>query len=196
MFHYISRAKTSLTAISKSPAKTQFKGITMRLILSVIFSIIVVAVTTSTSAVAQTFCNESVFKPCICASTSDPRIKFRSSLKACNGRAAVILEGKYKGAFSVVLRDRLNRDRVIPDGFKHNCTSYEINTLGLNKCSAYKAQKTIRKGSSTTFCFGLPGSKMKKATRITIKLIDDPNGTNDVLIRQCLPLFSAEYDMN
>lgn len=168
----------------------------MRLIPIFAFFWVALIASVAPSAVAQGLCNESVFKPCVCASKSDPKIKFRSALKACKGRAAVILEGKYKSAFSVVLRDRLNRDRVIPDDFKHNCTSYEINTLGLNKCSAYKAQKVIRKGSSTTFCFGLPGAKMKKATRITIKLVDDPNGTNDVLIRQCLPLFSAQYDMN
>jgi len=168
----------------------------MRLFSALLVVISLTAPAASFGDIAPANCNESVFKPCICASQSDVRIKFREALPKCGNRAAVILEGSYKSAFSVVLRDRLNRDRVIPPGFSHTCSSYEINVLGLNRCSAYKAQRVIRKPTSTTFCFGLRGKQMAKATRITIKLKDDPNGSNDVLIRQCLPLFSAKYDMN
>lgn len=132
----------------------------------------------------QATCNESVFKPCICNEDVPVDIKYRTSHPLCNNRAAAILKGDFKESFSIVLRDRLNRDRVAPIGF-NNCSQAEIDA-GLNKCSIFKAQKTIRTATRTIHCFGLPGVLMSKATRMTIKLADRPNSSDDPLVRVCL----------
>ena len=129
-------------------------------------------------------CNESVFKPCICDEKVPVDIKYRTNHPLCNNRAAAILKGDFKDSFSIVLRDKLNRDRVAPIGF-NNCTQAEIDA-GLSKCSIFKAQKVIKTLSRTIHCFGLPGALMSKATRMTIKLADRPNSSDDPLVRVCL----------
>ncbi|MFM1847036.1 MAG: hypothetical protein RL417_510 [Pseudomonadota bacterium] len=141
-------------------------------------------------------CNESVFKPCVCASKTPPQVKYRPALKRCKGRAGVILEGSLRTAFSVVFRDRANRDRYAPPGW-NGCTPAEVD-MGLAKCSYYKAQKVYRTSQSTTFCFPFPGTskQMAKASRLTVKLKDSPNDTKDPLVRLCLPLFKAKNPIN
>lgn len=141
-------------------------------------------------------CNESVFKPCVCASKAPKSIQFRPSLKACGGKAAAILSGDFANSFSVVLRDRLNRDRFPATGF-NGCTAEEA-ALGPNRCSAYKCQKVIKSGGQQVCCFGGSGSSrlLSKATRMTIKLRDVPEDSSDPLVRVCLPLFSASNKMN
>lgn len=129
-------------------------------------------------------CNESVFKPCICANRVPEEIIYRKNYAPCNNRAAAILKGDFKESFSIVLRDKLNRDRVAPIGF-NNCSQFEIDQ-GLAKCSVFKAQKVIRTNSKTVHCFGLPGTLLSKATRMTIKLADRPNSSDDPLVRVCL----------
>lgn len=129
-------------------------------------------------------CNESVFKPCICAGQVPDEIIYRKNYGACNNRAAAILKGDFKDSFSIVLRDKLNRDRVAPPGY-NNCSQWEID-LGLAKCSVFKAQKVIRTNSKTVHCFGLPGALLSKATRMTIKLADRPDSSDDPLVRVCL----------
>lgn len=146
--------------------------------------------------IPEATCNESVFKPCICASKSPTSIKYRPELRACGGRAAAILEGEFANSFSVVLRDRLNRDRYPDKGF-NGCTLEEANT-GAARCSAYKCQKTIRRNGKFTCCFGASGKSklLSKASRLTIKLRDVPGSTEDPLLRVCLPLFKPIYKMN
>jgi hypothetical protein len=129
-------------------------------------------------------CNESVFKPCICHRRVPEDIIYRTNHPLCNNRAAAILKGDFRESFSIVLRDKLNRDRVAPIGF-NNCTQAEIDA-GLSKCSIFKAQKVIRTLTRTIHCFGLPGVLMSKATRMTIKLADRPNSSDDPLVRVCL----------
>jgi len=141
-------------------------------------------------------CNESVFTPCICASKSPKDIVYRPRLKACGGRAAAILKGRFASSFSVVLRDRMNRDRYPSVGF-NGCTQEEAD-LGLARCSAYKCQKVIKEPGSQTCCFGASGRSrlLSKASRLTIKLKDVPGSSADPLVRVCLPLFSPIYPMN
>lgn len=141
-------------------------------------------------------CNESRFKPCVCASKTPQEVKYRPALAKCEGKAGVILEGGLRTAFSVVFRDRANRDRFAPPGW-NGCSSAEVN-MGLAKCSYYKAQKVYRTARSTTYCFPFAGTskQMSKATRLTIKLKDSPNDSNDPLVRICLPKFSAKNPMN
>ncbi len=141
-------------------------------------------------------CNESTFTPCICAKRVPKSIRYRPTLHACNGRAAAILEGDFRTSFSVVLRDRENRDRFPTNGW-NGCTSAEIEA-GLTRCSAYKAQKVIRRANRTIHCFGEPGtsSVLSRATRITIKLRDIPESTNDPLVRVCLNRFNPTRRLN
>jgi hypothetical protein len=141
-------------------------------------------------------CNESVFKPCVCASQTPAEVKYRPALAKCKGRAGVVLEGSLRTAFSVVFRDRANRDRYAPPGW-NGCTSAEVN-MGLARCSYYKAQKVYRTARATTYCFPFSGTsrQMAKASRLTIKLKDSPKDSNDPLVRVCLPNFSAKNPMN
>lgn len=141
-------------------------------------------------------CNESTFKPCICPGKVPKTIQYRPSIKACDGRAGAILSGSYASSYSIVLRDRLNRDRFPSEGFQ-GCSLAEAN-LGLARCSAYKVQKKIRKGKSVIHCFGAAGTDrvLEKATRMTIKLKDIPGSNLDPLVRICLNDFSALENLN
>jgi hypothetical protein len=141
-------------------------------------------------------CNESVFKPCICAKNVPETIKYRPSLAACGGKAAAILEGEYGNSFSVVLRDRENRDRYPASGF-NGCSKAEAD-LGLAKCSAYKCQKVTRKNGKLICCFGGSGDSavLSKASRMTIKLRDVPGSSDDPLLRVCLNRFSPRVKLN
>lgn len=141
-------------------------------------------------------CNESVFKPCICSSSVPSDIKYRPRLRQCGGNAAAILEGDFANSFSVVLRDRLNRDRYPAVGF-NGCNTAAA-ALGLARCSAYKCQKVIRNPGQTICCFGDSGDSavLSKATRLTIKLRDVPNASTDPLARICLNGFDSNRKLN
>ena len=145
----------------------------------------------------------SVFKPCICAAKVPQTIKYRPSLQECKGDAAAILTGNVSRSYSVVLRDRQNRDRWPASGY-NKCSAAETE-LGLNKCSAFKCQKVLRVSTSSVYegpqqicCFGEPGTHkiMKGASRLTIKLKDVPESNLDPLVRVCLNQFSPKQDLN
>ena len=89
------------------------------------------------------YCNGQIFKPCVCAKDVSKFVQYRPSVKECRNRAAIILSGKYLNVFSVVVRDWLNRDRWPAEGV-NNCTPYERDTLGLNKCSVFSAVRWRR----------------------------------------------------
>lgn len=143
-------------------------------------------------------CNESVFKPCICPAAVPEDIKFRSRHAACGGKAAVILEGPWASSYSVVLRDRLNRDRY--PSFGYNGCSKELagGESPPNKCSAFKVQRKIRSKGKVTHCFGNRGTDkiLAKASRLTIKLKDIPGSSTDPLARVCLKDFSTKVNLN
>ncbi len=143
-------------------------------------------------------CNESVFKNCICPASVPQQIKFRPRLAACGGKAAVILEEDWAGSYSVVLRDRLNRDRYPSSGY-NGCTAAEAGgEFPPNSCSAFKVQRKIRSGGKVIHCFGNRGSDkiLAKATRLTIKLKDVPGSSLDPLARVCLNNFSTKVALN
>jgi hypothetical protein len=133
-------------------------------------------------------------KPCVCARDVDKRIRYRPSLAECDGNAAAIMSGRYKGIFSVVLRDVQNRDRWPLNGANGCSAELAQSQFPPNKCSLFKAQKQFSAGPASdpdrfeVFCFG--GSGYSKAfarvTRLTLKLGDSPTSTNDPLIRACL----------
>lgn len=156
------------------------------------------AVTAVGQSLPEARCNESVFKPCVCSGQVPDTIKYRPSVRQCGGRAAVILEGEFASSFSVVLRDRLNRDRFPAAGF-NGCTAAEANSVSPRaECSAYKCQKVIRRPGRYTCCFGGSGDSrvLSKASRITIKLRDVPNASTDPLLRVCLNGFNPTRPLN
>lgn len=143
-------------------------------------------------------CNESVFKPCTCPSVVPKQIKFRPKLAACGNKAAVILEKEWANSYSVVLRDRLNRDRYPSSGY-NGCSAAEAGGVAPpNKCSAFKVQKKIRSKGKVTHCFGNRGTDkiLAKATRLTIKIKDVPGSSLDPLARICLKDFSTKVKLN
>ena len=143
-------------------------------------------------------CNESVFTPCICPARVPEEVKFRPRLKECGGNAGVILEGEWADAFSVVLRDRLNRDRYPSQGY-NGCTLAEASgEAPPNRCSAFKVQKVYRGGDKAIHCFGNRGTDkiLAKASRLSVKLKDVPTSSQDPLARICLTGFSARKRLN
>lgn len=143
-------------------------------------------------------CNESVFRPCICAESVPDEVKYRPRLAECGGNAAVILEGEWASAFSVVFRDRLNRDRYPTSGY-NGCTAAEAGGLAPpNRCSAFKVQRKIRQEGRVVHCFGNRGtdSILRKASRLTVKLKDVPTSSTDPLARICLKGFSPRRSLN
>ena len=157
-------------------------------------------VTTSASAIElpPARCNESVFKPCICAKSVPTDVKYRPRLAECGGNAAVILEGEWADAFSVVFRDRQNRDRYPSSGY-NGCTAAEAGGVAPpNRCSAFKVQRKIQEEGRTIHCFGNKGTAkiLAKATRLTVKLKDVPTSSADPLARICLNGFSARNSLN
>lgn len=137
------------------------------------------------------YCQGAVFKPCVCARDVSKLAQYRPAVQECNGKAAIVLSGKYLGVFSVVVRDRENKDRW-PTAGANGCTPFERDTLGLNKCSVFKVQKIIQasdaKGEAKVHCLGASGysSLFKRVTRMTAKLADVPYSTNDPLVRWCI----------
>lgn len=137
------------------------------------------------------YCQGGLFKPCVCAKDVPSIVQYRPAVQECGGKAAIILSGKYKDVFSVVVRDRENKDRWPPEGI-NGCTAYERDVLALLKCSAFKAQQVLDiddpRGDATVHCLGASGrsSLFKRVVRMTAKLADIPNSTADPLARWCL----------
>ena len=137
------------------------------------------------------YCQGGVFKPCVCAKDVTKLAQYRPSVSECNGNAAVILSGRYTSAFSAVVRDRENKDRWPPQGL-NGCTDYERDILALKKCSAFKAHEVIpvenEEGDAKVHCLGASGYSplFSRVSRITIKLADSPDSTNDPVARLCL----------
>lgn len=136
------------------------------------------------------------FKPCVCAADVSELVQYRPSIAQCGKKAGIVLSGKYLSAFSVVVRDRENRDRwplqfpVTGQGYG-GCNLAQAKT-GLARCSAYKVQKIIQvsdeNGNAEVHCLGQSGYAplMKGISRITIKLDDVPGSNADPLERLCL----------
>lgn len=137
------------------------------------------------------YCQGGVFKPCVCPRDVTKAVQYRPAVRECNGRAAVILSRRYLSAFSAVVRDRENKDRWPPQGI-NGCSSYERDVLGLNRCSAFKVQKIVKvenaEGDAEIHCLGASGysSLFRRVSRITIKLADVPDSSEDPLARLCL----------
>jgi hypothetical protein len=172
---------------------------TIRLLLAVSLFLIAAATPAAYALdIPEAYCNESVFTPCICAGSVPKEIVFRPRLARCGGNAAVVLSGAWAGSFSVVLRDRLNRDRYPSAGY-NGCTAEQAGGESPPaKCSAYKVQKKIRTKGQVTHCFGNKGtdSILSKATRLTIKIKDVPGSSRDPLARVCLNNFSTGQKLN
>jgi hypothetical protein len=137
------------------------------------------------------YCNTGPFKPCVCPLDVPSIVQYRPAVQECGRKAAIILSGKYKDVFSVVVRDKENKDRWPVNGI-NGCTPYETNVLALNKCSAFKAQKVIDvsndAGDATVHCLGASGYSglFKRVRRMTAKIADVPGATTDPLARWCL----------
>ena len=141
------------------------------------------------------YCSGGVFKPCVCWQDATKRVMYRPSVRECGGKAAIILHGTYAGAFSAVLRNRENADRIPNPAIQtvNGCTKALASSAAPpNKCSLFKAQKVIKtsddRGNVAVHCMGTKGTSSfgMTARRITIKLADVPNATTDPLVRVCL----------
>jgi hypothetical protein len=139
------------------------------------------------------YCDGGRFQPCVCWRTVSKDMSYRPSLKECDGNAAIILSGKYYNSFSAVIRDRDNRDRWPAQGF-NGCSSEEATSESPPAyCSAFKAQyvfdhKAENGKKARVHCLGASGYSelFKDASRITVKLEDKPNSSDDPLVRWCL----------
>jgi hypothetical protein len=142
-------------------------------------------------------CMGNRFKPCVCAPDVTKLVQYRPSIAECGKKAGIVMSGaRYINAFSVVVRDRDNRDRW-PLNFPATGTGYGGCTLaqakaGLGKCSAFKVQKILsvknENGNAEVHCLGESGYHplMKGISRMTVKLKDVPGSHEDPLERLCL----------
>ena len=136
-------------------------------------------------------CQGGRFAPCICWQDVSRLAKYRPAVEECDGNAAIVLLGKYTGVYSAVVRDSENRDRWPAEGV-NQCTPYERDVLGLNKCSVFKVQDSIPVGRGANammvHCLGASGySKLfSRVTRMTVKLRDIPGSDDDPVLRWCL----------
>jgi hypothetical protein len=137
------------------------------------------------------YCGGRLFKPCVCAADVPSVVQYRPQVRECGRKAAIILSGRYKDVFSVVVRDWENKDRWPVEGI-NGCTAYERDVLALHRCSAFKAQKVLQvndtRGDATVHCLGASGRSrlFRRVVRMTAKLSDIPNSTADPLARWCL----------
>ena len=142
-------------------------------------------------------CSGNRFKPCVCAPDVTKLVQYRPSIAQCGKKAGIVMSGtRYIKAFSVVVRDRDNRDRW-PLNFPQTGTGYGGCTLaqakaGVGKCSAFKVQKIIKvsndNGDAEVHCLGESGYHplMRGISRMTVKLKDVPGSHEDPLERLCL----------
>lgn len=137
------------------------------------------------------FCRGGAFKPCVCPRDVTKAVQYRPAVQECGGDAAIILSKKYLTAYSAVVRDYENKDRWPPQGI-NGCSAFERDTLGLNKCSAFKVQKVVPVedpvADAEIHCLGASGysTLFSRVSRITIKLQDVPGSNLDPLERLCL----------
>lgn len=162
------------------------------------YFIISFVITSINSAYAQNqgdvrFCQGRRFKPCVCAEDVPTDVSYRPTYAGCDGNAAIITRGEYLDIFSVVVRDRENRDRWPVSGFNGCSRRLATSKFPPNRCSAFKAQKNYFQQNELgqeerVFCLGAPGTSklFSRVTRITAKLSDVPNSSNDPLERWCL----------
>lgn len=155
--------------------------------------------TSTHTAEAQTknkirYCQGSRFKPCVCAPNVTKDVAYLPSMRACRNNAAIITKGRYLNVFSAVVRDNSNRDRVPLPGSGFGGCSYALaNSVSPpNSCSAYKSQKVfyteLNNFPVRVHCLGAKGSSsiFKRVARITVKIVDSPNDSNDSIARLCL----------
>ncbi len=140
------------------------------------------------------YCEGGRFKPCVCSSYVAREMQYRPAIEECNGNAGVALTGKYGRIFSAVVRDRDNRDRFPEAGSGYGgCSFDEANAVNPpNSCSAFKAQQVLRIGSGKDqgrlHCLGESGysTTFSRVSRVTVKLADSPNSSDDPIVRWCL----------
>jgi hypothetical protein len=139
------------------------------------------------------YCQGGRFKPCVCWQDVSKDLLYRPIYEGCGGRAAIIGRGRYLTAFSAVVRDRDNRDRWPVSGFNGCTFSVAQSEAPPARCSAFKAQQRFTEVTpegirQTVHCLGASGTSrlFKRVSRVTIKLSDRPNSTEDPLARMCL----------
>lgn len=122
-----------------------------------------------------------------CKQQVPAEIKYRPSLFECNGNAAVLLAGRYRNAYSVVLR----RNGQFNDRDPNNTS------CGSNRCSPYKVQKRIEIAEHQINCLGDTGysAKMQLANRISIKYSALVTNANDEsqFDQFCLPSTAQSF---
>jgi len=130
------------------------------------------------------------FRRCVCPEDVPGSMRYRPALAECDGNAAILLDGQYLEAFSVVVRDSQNRDRWPASGFNGCSPELSNSESPPNRCSAFKVQRKFSTpdGSAMVHCFGASGYSVlfEDVVRATIKLTDDPNSSDDEIDRLCL----------
>ena len=137
------------------------------------------------------YCLGERYKPCVCAKDVSKLVQYRPSIAECGKKAGVVFSGRYQHIYSVVVRDRLNRDRYPEAPGFNGCSASEYRA-GLARCSAFKVQKKFsvanKNGNAAVHCFGASGysGMFSAVTRLTVKLQDVPSSSSDPLERLCL----------
>lgn len=117
-----------------------------------------------------------------------PEIGYRPSVLECNGNAAILLRGRYRNAYSVVVR----RNGQYNDRDPHNTS------CGTNRCSPYKVQKRIELPEYEVNCLGDSGYSdyFVPVTRISVKFTAQVTNSSDTSQFQQYCLHNKREDMN
>lgn len=121
------------------------------------------------------------FGPCL--PSVPPDISYLPSVPICGGKAALVMMGKYQGAFSAVMRDCNNNDR-------DPCHT-QAGTCGTNSSSPYKVIKIVdatvkksngKKVTAKINCFREAGNSAAFALvrRFTVKLKNPATSPSDI----------------
>lgn len=107
-------------------------------------------------------------------------IGYRPSLFECNGNAAILFRGRFRSAYSVVLRRngaKNDRDRFNPE-------------CALASCSPFKVQKKIELPDQRVLCLGDNGFgvELGLANRVSIKFTASVTDSSDPsqFVQYCL----------
>jgi hypothetical protein len=130
------------------------------------------------------------FRRCVCPEDVPAAMRYRPALAECDNNAAILLDGQYLEAFSVVVRDSQNRDRWPASGFNGCSDELSNSESPPNRCSAFKVQRKFGTpdGTAVVHCLGASGYSVlfEDVVRATIKLSDDPTSNDDDIDRLCL----------
>lgn len=128
------------------------------------------------------FGTSSVFAFGPCSPVFPEGLSYLPAAEQCGGDAAVVVWGRYRRAFSVVVRDCNNNDRDPCNKSEASCASNDSSPFKANKILSARIMRKNKEIPARVFCLNEPGTSevYKLVRRITIKLRNPVRSDADV----------------